>query len=489
MKKVFVSILFILTNLAFSQQETFEDELIIHLINYNNSSVTATATRVQLQGAKWYPSDHEYAFQLIEDSEFDVVVSGNKFSDPYWTPRIIFDLEHDQNPDKTLAVSFYKISFNLSEAFFYVNTVSTNFLDVHVTFDKANDKIYWGDCTSCTNEITNTDIFYTFDTQNTVGLEDYWENGLYAVLEHEEQIKPNWSKFPTNNTIQKYRLYKALNDSETPPNDNQFQWISDIPNNQFSFEDKSVCYDGGNKYVHYFIKAYYYNGSSYVWSDKTNVVFWQTQYNWQNTLNVGRSDTHPRIVWWPYPASGYSVDSYKIYRSVTSPSVPPQTPSYSLLATVGSNQFTYNDEEYSSGNQILHYYVTAVLVPLEDGSPLESEASNVVVTTGGLYKQMEETTTQPILENFLLFDNYPNPFNPTTTISYNIPQRSNVSLKVFDILGREVQELVNGVREAGENHVQFNAESLSSGVYIYTITASNGNSILFRESKQMILMK
>lgn len=254
MKKLIITLLLLMTTFVFAQPETFVDELIIHLINYNNNSVTATATRVQLQGAKWYPIVHANAFQLVEDDEYDTVVSGNEFNNPWWGNTIAFDLESDQNPDRTLAVSFYKISFDYGQSFFYVNTVSTNMLDVHVTFDRGNDKIYWGDCTSCTNEIKITDIFYTYDEQNTVGLEDYWENGLYAVLEHEELIKPNWSKYPTTNTIQKYRLYKALNDSETPPNENQFQWISDIPNTQFSFEDKSVCYDGGNKYAHYFIK-------------------------------------------------------------------------------------------------------------------------------------------------------------------------------------------------------------------------------------------
>lgn len=224
-----------------------------------------------------------------------------------------------------------------------------------------------------------------------------------------------------------------------------------------------------------------------MWSDKTNVVFWQTQYNWQNTLNIGRSDTHPRIVWWPYPASGYSVDAYNIYRSVTSPTVPPQSPSYSLLTTVGSNQFSYIDEDYSSGNQILHYYVTADLVPLEDGSPVESEASNVVATTGGLYKQIEELI-EPNPKEYFLFDNYPNPFNPTTNIQYSIPSNELVTLKVYDILGREVATLVNESKTAGSYSVNFNASSagggLASGTYIYQLRAGE-----FLSTKKMTLIK
>jgi hypothetical protein len=88
------------------------------------------------------------------------------------------------------------------------------------------------------------------------------------------------------------------------------------------------------------------------------------------------------------------------------------------------------------------------------------------------------------LDKFGLFQNYPNPFNPTTTIVYNIPQRSNVSLKVYDLTGREIATLVQEVQEAGSHSVNFNAEKLSSGVYFYKITAGK-----FISVKKMILMK
>lgn len=76
---------------------------------------------------------------------------------------------------------------------------------------------------------------------------------------------------------------------------------------------------------------------------------------------------------------------------------------------------------------------------------------------------------------FVLSQNYPNPFNPTTTIKFQIPNlkpQAHVTLKVFDILGREVATLVNEVKNAGEHSVQFNAEGLSSGLYIYRIAAN-----------------
>jgi Secretion system C-terminal sorting domain len=85
---------------------------------------------------------------------------------------------------------------------------------------------------------------------------------------------------------------------------------------------------------------------------------------------------------------------------------------------------------------------------------------------------------------YSLSQNYPNPFNPTTNIKYSITKESQVTLKVFDILGREVESLVNQKQAAGSYEVYFNASKLSSGIYIYRITAGD-----FVQSMKMILIK
>jgi len=87
-------------------------------------------------------------------------------------------------------------------------------------------------------------------------------------------------------------------------------------------------------------------------------------------------------------------------------------------------------------------------------------------------------------KEFKLEQNFPNPFNPTTTIQYQLPQDAKVTLKVYDILGSEVATLVNEEQEAGYKEVQFNGSSLSSGVYIYRLTAGNYNS-----TKKMMIVK
>src|SRR5690606_14252386 len=93
--------------------------------------------------------------------------------------------------------------------------------------------------------------------------------------------------------------------------------------------------------------------------------------------------------------------------------------------------------------------------------------------------------SDPVLVNsFDLEQNYPNPFNPSTSIKYSVAERSNVNIKIYDMLGKEVANLVNTVKEAGSHEVSFNASNLASGMYVYTITAGN-----FTSSKKMMLMK
>jgi photosystem II stability/assembly factor-like uncharacterized protein len=85
---------------------------------------------------------------------------------------------------------------------------------------------------------------------------------------------------------------------------------------------------------------------------------------------------------------------------------------------------------------------------------------------------------------YILTQNYPNPFNPTTTIEYAVPYSGFVSVKVFDVMGREIIELVSGEKTAGNYIVQFDGSELNSGIYFYTLEADG-----FKETKKMLLIK
>jgi hypothetical protein len=90
-----------------------------------------------------------------------------------------------------------------------------------------------------------------------------------------------------------------------------------------------------------------------------------------------------------------------------------------------------------------------------------------------------------IPSEYMLEQNFPNPFNPSTTINFSIPKSSDVSLKIYDVLGKEVATLVKEFKLAGNYSVNFTETSgLNSGVYYYTITAGN-----FTDTKKLVLVK
>jgi hypothetical protein len=85
---------------------------------------------------------------------------------------------------------------------------------------------------------------------------------------------------------------------------------------------------------------------------------------------------------------------------------------------------------------------------------------------------------------YALQQNYPNPFNPVTRIGYDLPEGGRVTLKVFDLLGREVATLVDGDQEAGRKSVTWNAAGAGSGVYFYRLTAGS-----YSETRHLMLTR
>jgi len=94
----------------------------------------------------------------------------------------------------------------------------------------------------------------------------------------------------------------------------------------------------------------------------------------------------------------------------------------------------------------------------------------------------KDTTILP--ERIHLYQNYPNPFNPNTVIRFQLPVTSHVTLKVFDVNGREVATLVDGEMAAGEHAVTFARRELASGIYFYKLTADK-----FSQSRKAVFIK
>jgi hypothetical protein len=132
--------------------------------------------------------------------------------------------------------------------------------------------------------------------------------------------------------------------------------------------------------------------------------------------------------------------------------------------TTEPNSYSFTDKNISTG--IYHYRLKQIDY---DGS---IEYSN----------EVEVEVAAPL--EFSLEQNYPNPFNPSTTIKYSVPQSAQVQIKVFDVLGNEIETLLNEEKQTGVYKLTWNAEQLPSGVYFYTLKAGP-----FTQTKKMILMK
>jgi hypothetical protein len=109
------------------------------------------------------------------------------------------------------------------------------------------------------------------------------------------------------------------------------------------------------------------------------------------------------------------------------------------------------------------------------------------------YRQdIDSNSINPVIPtSFLLKQNFPNPFNPFTNIVFDVPSSSYVTIRVYNLQGREVDRLANTFYDKGEYSIKWTPENLSSGVYFYKIEAreTESSSVMFKDSKKMVLIK
>ncbi|MCO6472163.1 MAG: T9SS type A sorting domain-containing protein, partial [Melioribacteraceae bacterium] len=142
-----------------------------------------------------------------------------------------------------------------------------------------------------------------------------------------------------------------------------------------------------------------------------------------------------------------------------------------LIKFINGNGTTSDEKYYSYTDQNLPNGIYEYeLIQIDfDGSRESSAKINVEVDIPLKYE---------------LAQNYPNPFNPSTTISFTIPQSDFVTIKIFNSIGEEIETLVNEIMDAGTHRIEFTADRLSNGVYVYTLQTRD-----HFQSKKMILLK
>ncbi len=189
-------------------------------------------------------------------------------------------------------------------------------------------------------------------------------------------------------------------------------------------------------------------------------------------LSSASYNNHPKIEW--TANTEYDIDYYEIYKKKNSSS-------YSYYDQTENNYYVDIQELLYSGggNKAYVYYKVKAVDVNANKSSLSTSVS--VTVNGGIEKGT--VNNEDVLNEYILFENYPNPFNPSTTISYYIPNKSFVSLKIYNSIGKEVSELVNEIEEPGKYMVVFNADNLPSGTYFYRFQSGS-----FSEVKKMIIL-
>jgi hypothetical protein len=241
-----------------------------------------------------------------------------------------------------------------------------------------------------------------------------------------------------------YNLYRSIDRGQT-----------------FSLVDTSNYY--GSNFVYDIDSLHIYVTRTTVDSSKLSVSnsrgdssSWQGKYFSKNNIYITTNNSKSGTV---YLADGKNIfvsndygNSFNIYKTLDSVIVGLyKKPNSDILYVITANDIF---ETTSSSNKSIKHIVTAV------------KKDNLVLT------------------KYELYQNYPNPFNPSTTINYSLPKSGLVTLKVYDILGREVKTLVNTYKAAGSYDVSFNASNLASGIYIYQLKSGN-----FVSTKKLVLLK
>ncbi len=203
----------------------------------------------------------------------------------------------------------------------------------------------------------------------------------------------------------------------------------------------------------------------------------------KNLIVQGVVGQHPTLQW--QPNSERDLSGYKLYRKVS-----PGESQYQLIATLGTGTWQYTDPECvirtgGTGGSWAQYYVIAY-----DAANNMSDASNIVSSAVNYNPRKSFADGTDVPTEFFLGPNYPNPFNPSTTLDFGLPKRANVTLQVYDLLGREIAVLARGLHEAGYHTVTWNASSSPSGVYFARFyVADETGQLNFSKVNKLLLAK
>ncbi len=300
-------------------------------------------------------------------------------------------------------------------------------------------------------------------------------NGFDYILSHEQPDKPVFGN----------AIYKVTVEYDGDVQSTFYLNTIDCnyPNASAGYNDFTIKYLHSNKQFYFAEgKGVLYSSPSFVNVTNQTVSLWETEpIAWSGTscyelfLNVTSQNGHPYLSWNPYHTS---VSGYYVHKKLTTESGTITTQHFTTSTNWTDNDFTIGNPRFT--NDEVEYWITAKL----SGSQQSLDGNNVSAVGKSWIQWKIGTDNENSALSYKLNQNYPNPFNPSTIISYQLQKDGLVSIKVFDILGKEVADLINEKQDAGNYQIEFNAYNLPSGTYFYKIVSGN-----FTEVKKMILLR
>jgi len=291
-----------------------------------------------------------------------------------------------------------------------------------------------------------------------------WENSQLSVYNKAANGKDSivtycqWS----SGWKQFYR-YLYTYDDDTPSYEYIAQTWDDGTNNWVNVSRSSYNYSSNYQYLGYLYQTW----DGFIWVNNSRVIL---TYDGNNRLIEQKQQVWDGTLWENYRRNTYEYnpDGYRSLEVIQE---------YVMGDWENKYKGLYSYDE--NGN------LTELIGQNWDGAIFVNTSRNRYI-----YELVTSVENEQIVNSFQLYNNYPNPFNPSTKIDFNLPQKSYVILKVYDILGNEVKTLINGELESGFKSVSFNASGLASGVYLYKIDVkSTEGKQIFSEARKMLLMK
>lgn len=199
-------------------------------------------------------------------------------------------------------------------------------------------------------------------------------------------------------------------------------------------------------------------------------------------LFVYNSGGHPQLVW----SNNYLEDYWtaiEVYRAETY-SDPPSN--WNSIATLSANSTSYYDTRYTVGQGAIAWYKVCKRNVNKLSQFSNTVSINIIpqAIVNNNYEQKNISNSENSVNEDALYQNYPNPFNPTTIITFSLHEADHVTIKLYDILGKEVKEIADESYSKGIHQITLDASSLAAGLYVYTLSSNK-----FTAQRKLIVLK